>query len=133
MIGYIPYVLINVVGLKTNGKDNGGQLGLILLGIMSAFGTWSAVNPSFFTIREFSTGKEESIRNVRFGMKIGVALNTLLGIGLTLAYGKKGLPAGVATAATGFGLYGMYEYTLRRAHINNPDGKTMESYHATKG
>jgi hypothetical protein len=57
----------------------------------------------------------------------------VLGAGLALAYGKKGLWPGILTALTGVGLYGAYEYTLRKAHQNNPDGKTMESYHTQQG
>jgi len=115
--------------LKTNGASD--QIGLALLGVMGAFGAWSSVNPSFFTIREFST--QQSAANVRFGMKIGVVLNALLGAGLALAYGKRGVLPGVVTAATGVGLYAMYEWTLARTHINNPDQKNMDSYRTLAG
>ena len=115
--------------LKTNG-GNGETVGLALLGSISAFSLWAAVNPSFFTIREFSS--KQSAHNVRFGMKLGLILCAALGAGLYLGYGKKGKWPAILTAVTGVGLYGGYELTLRKSHVNNPTGKSI-AYQGQQG
>ena len=104
-------------------KNGNGQMGLTILGSISAFSLWSAINPSFFTIREFSSKKSE--HNVRFGMKLGLALCVALGAGLYLGYGSKGKWPAILTGATGVGLYAAYEYTLGQSHKNNPTGKSI--------
>jgi hypothetical protein len=115
---------------KKSGSAN-GQMGLTILGSISAFSLWSAINPSFFTIREFSSKQSE--HNVRFGMKLGLALCVLLGAGLWLGYGSKGKWPAILTAATGVGLYGAYELTLGKSHINNPSGKSIARQAQSEG
>jgi hypothetical protein len=94
--------------------SNGGQIGLTILGTISAFSVWSALSPSFFTIKKFADEEDESsTRALRFGMKMGMILDILLGVGLYLGYGKKGLWPGIATAATGVGLWTTYDQILK--------------------
>lgn len=106
---------------KTNGKK--AEIGISLLGAISAFSVWSACNPSLFTVAQFTT--EQSKKNARFGMKVGVALNAILAAGLYLAYGRKGLFPAILTGATGVGLYVLYERMLNKINTSNPTGQDM--------
>lgn len=110
---------------RTNG--NKATIGITVLGAISAFSVWSACNPSLFTVAQFTT--EQSKKNARFGMKVGVALNALLGAGIYLAYGKKGLFPAVLTTATGVGLYFLYEHMLNKVNTTNPSGQDMNQQH----
>jgi hypothetical protein len=99
---------------NNNNNNNHGrkeQIGLSLLGSISAFSIWSAVNPSFFTIKAFTTKEQE--KNVRFGMNIGVVLTLALAAALWFAYGKKGLAPALLTAGTGIGLWFTYRHMLK--------------------
>lgn len=94
--------------------SNGGQIGIAILGSISAFSVWSALNPSFFTIKKFADDNDhDATRALRFGMSAGLILNILLGIGLALGYKKSGLWPGVFTAATGVGLWVTYDQILK--------------------
>jgi hypothetical protein len=97
---------------KPRGGQN-GEIGLSILGTISAFSIWSAVNPSFFTIRAFNTPEHE--KDVRFGMNAGLVLNGILGAALYMAYGKKGKWPGLLTAGTGVGLWLAYHHILKGA------------------
>lgn len=99
--------------IKTNGKADGGEIGLSLLGSISAFSIWSAVNPSFFTIKAFM--KEEQVSNVRFGMNVGMALIAMLSVALLLAYGKKGKIPAIITGVTGVGLWFSYDRMVKKS------------------
>lgn len=105
------------------GGMDGQSVGLALLGSTSAFSIWSAANPSVFTVSQFST--EQSKKNARLGMNIGLGLDMALSAGIWLAYGKKGLFPAVLTGATGLGLYLLYEHLLANNHITNPNNQTM--------
>ena len=48
------------------------------------------------------------------GMNLGLAIILAMALGITLVYREHGLPAGIATAATGIGLWVWY-----RALVNN--------------
>ena len=104
-------------------KNDSGIIGLALLGSISAFSIWSAANPSIFTISQFTT--EQSKKNARLGMNIGLGLCGALTAGLYLAYGKKGTLPALLTGATGVGLYALYEHMLSTTHISNPNNQTM--------
>ena len=99
-------------------------IGLALLGVSNSFAIWSAANPSVFTVSQFST--EQSKKNARMGMNLGLALDLALSAGLYFAYGKKGTIPALLTAASGAGLYALYEYLLSINHITNPTNETME-------
>lgn len=98
---------------STTKKGSSGEIGLSILGTISAFSIWSAVNPSFFTIKAFNTPEHE--KDVRFGMKAGLVLDVVLGGALYLAYGKKGKWPAILTAATGVGLWAAYHHILKGA------------------
>lgn len=92
--------------------SNGGQIGIAILGAISAFSIWSAVNPSFFTLKRFADDGE-SDHHIYFGMNVGLVLDLALSAGLWLGYGKKGKWPAVFTAVTGFGLWMSYHYMLK--------------------
>lgn len=118
-------------GNKFFGGMDGQVVGLALLGSTSAFSIWSAANPSVFTVSQFST--EQSKKNARLGMDIGVGLCAALSAGLFLAYGKKGVLPAILTGATGAGLYLLYEHLLSRNHITNPNHETMAQQAERRG
>ena len=102
-------------------KKNGQEIGLSLLGSISAFSIWSAVNPSFYTLKAFA--KPEQEKNIRFGMDIGVILDLALSAGLLLAYGKKGTIPALITAGTGGGLWLAYDHMVKQS-LSEPDTGT---------
>lgn len=106
--------------LKSDGK-NGGQIGLTLLGTISAFSIWSSTNPSYFTIKAFL--KPEQVANMRFGMDLGLILDAILAAGLYFAYGKKATLPALVTAATGAGLWISYDQMIKQA-MNEPNTGT---------
>lgn len=103
---------------KTNG--NGATIGLSLLGVISEFSIWSALNPSYFTIKAFL--KKEQVQNMRFGMDLGLALTGVLAAGLYLAYGKKATIPALATGATGVGLWLSYDQMIKKAMAEKDTG-----------
>ena len=88
------------------------EVGIALLGVAGGVSMWAASNSSIFALRNF-TKTETDIENARKGMNIGLFLTSLLGIGIAMGYGKKGVIPGVLTVATGAGFYLYYDHTLR--------------------
>lgn len=105
-----------------NGRQK-EEIGLSLLGSISAFSIHSAVNPSFFTIKAFATENHEE--NIRFGMNVGLILNGILSGGILLAYGKKGMIPALITGATGVGLYIAYDQMLKETIRDGPAAKIL--------
>lgn len=108
---------------KTNG--NGGTIGLALLGVISEFSIWSALNPSYYTIKAFL--KPEQIPNMRFGMDLGLVLTGVLSAGLYLAYGKKAALPALITAGTGAGLWISYDQMIKKAMVEKDTGSSNEA------
>lgn len=108
-----------------------GTVGMSILGTMSAFSVWSALNPSFFTIKAFNTPEHE--KDVRFGMNAGLVLNAILGGALYLAYGKKGKWPAILTAATGAGLWVAYHHILKGTKKRGLQTITQSNVQTTPG
>lgn len=107
---------------KTNGAN--ATIGLTLLGVISEFSIWSALNPSYFTIKAFL--KPEQVKNMRFGMDLGLILSAVFSGGLYLAYGKKAMIPALATAATGAGLWISYEQMIQQAMAEKDTGSSYQ-------
>lgn len=107
---------------KTNGT--GATIGLSLLGVISEFSIWSALNPSYFTIKAFL--KPEQVENMRFGMDLGLILSAVFSGGLYLAYGKKAAIPALVTAATGAGLWISYDQMIKQAMAEDNTGTSFQ-------
>lgn len=104
--------------LTRESKKNGEQIGLSILGSISAFSVWSALNPSVFTISAFMT--TDKISSVRLGMNAGLGLNLLLALALAIAYKKKGYFPALITGITGVGLWVAYDQMIKKANLQQP-------------
>lgn len=69
-------------------------------------------NPSFFTIAKFATTTD--VADVRNGMNLGLLANLALAGGIALVYGKAGVVPAAATAATGVGLWLLYDNAINQ-------------------
>jgi len=101
---------------KKSGRQE--QIGLGLLGSISAFSIWSAMNPSVFTVGAFTTTPDH-VSDVRLGMNVGLVLNLALGLALWLAYGKKGIFPGIMAAVTAVGLWIWYDHVVKKKGLLN--------------
>lgn len=109
---------------NTKGNGNGTTIGLSLLGVISEFSIWSALNPSYFTIKAFL--KPEQVQNMRFGMDLGLILSAIFSGGLYLAYGKKATIPALVTAATGAGLWISYDMMIKQAMEEKDTGTSYQ-------
>lgn len=89
------------------------QIGLTFLSIGTAYGIWSAWNPSYFTIAKFA-GTPEDLQNIKFGMNSAALISAIASAGIGLGFGKRGVPAAVAGALTTGTMYGVYTYKIRQ-------------------
>ena len=90
------------------------DIGLILLGVGSSFGIWSACNTSPVGTVEFGVTNPEIMWQ---GMGVGLAVILVMAIGIGTLYGKKGQAAAIATGATGVGLFAWYAYLVQTAPV----------------
>ena len=93
-------------------KEKREEIGIALLGVAGGVSMWAASNSSIFALRNF-TKTETDIENARKGMNIGLFLTSILGLGIWMGYGKKGVIPALLTVGTGIGFYAYYEKTLR--------------------
>lgn len=93
-----------------NGKKQ--DIGLVLLGIGSSFGVWSALNTSPVGTVEFGASNPDVMWQ---GMGLGLATILGLAIGIGFIYGKRGETAAWATGLTGLGLFSWYSYLVLTA------------------
>lgn len=61
------------------------KFGIALMVIGTSFGIWSAVNPSYFTIRKFGVSKED-MALVEQGFIIGAIIIMLLVVGVWMVF-----------------------------------------------
>lgn len=87
--------------------------GLTLLGVGTAFSIWSALNTSPLGHAQYACANAKNLRVARSSMLAGMALVAASAGGLALLYGKKGAVPAAATAATGVGLFAVYEAIIR--------------------
>ena len=90
---------------------------------------FAAVNPSFFTVRQFSAS-QESAHDIRIGEVIGGGLVLLLGFGASLSIetsngGKDWWPFIISLLETGL-MVTMYEYALRSPRKGKTDIVTQQ-------
>lgn len=88
------------------------EIGVLLLGTTSAWGIWSATNPSTYTILKFGDVPED-IPRIRTGMNVGLLSILATSAGIWMLYGKRGHIPAIATALTGVGLYVWYDKKLK--------------------
>ena len=92
-----------------NGKQD---IGLALLGIGSAMGTYSALNTSPVGLVSFGTDPTKiDVTYAGMNTSLVIILATALGIGLY--YKNKGYLASIVTASTGIGLYLWYNHLIQ--------------------
>lgn len=89
------------------------DIGLVLLGVGSSFGVWSALNTSPVGMVQFGNTNPEVAWQ---GMGLGLATIVGMAAGIWLVYGEKGKTAAIATGATGVALFTYYAYLI----TNNP-------------
>jgi hypothetical protein len=94
------------------------DLGILLLGVTGAFGVWSATNTSPVGTVQFGKTRPDVAYS---GMNVGLGLIEAMALGIALHYGKDGLPAAVATAATGGVLWLWYHHLIQTEIKNDGD------------
>lgn len=93
------------------------DIGLILLGVGSAFGVWSAMNTSPVGTVEFGQTNPGIAQQ---GMTAGLVVILGLAAGIFSLYGKKGTIAAAATGITGVALYAWYAQLLASGAPTTP-------------
>jgi hypothetical protein len=86
------------------------DLGILLLGVTGAFGVWSATNTSPVGTVQFGKTRPDIAYS---GMNVGLALIEAMALGIGLHYKKEGLPAALATGATGAVLWLWYHHLIQ--------------------
>lgn len=90
------------------------DLGLAILASGTAFGAWSAINSSYFTVATFADNPEKA-QSARQAMAIGLGVSVLLGLGMFAVYGPKAKFAAWSSGLTGLGLTALFEVKLRQS------------------
>lgn len=85
------------------------DVGLVLLGVGSSFGIWSAMNTSPVGTVEFGTLRPD-VTWTSMGLSLVIILGMAAGVGLV--YGKRGQAAAIATGVSGAALFGWYAYLM---------------------
>lgn len=106
---------------KIGWKANPTVAGLALLTIADASSFWSANNPSFFTVRHFTSSDDQRAEDTKIDIYIGSAKATLetvlVGVGavlITKSWWPLAAPLGYIALDWLF-----YEWALRHPHDNN--------------
>ena len=94
---------------RTNGKQD---VGLALLGVGSAMGTFSALNTSPVGLVSFGTDPSK-IKITYSGMNVSLVIILASAAGIGLYYGKKGYAAAAVTGLTGVGLWLWYDHLIK--------------------
>jgi len=109
-------------GLSNFGEFNGpaAEIGLAVLSALSVAGIHSAINPSFFALKDLAKKPAERVNAVQ-GLWIGLGLGTLASIGLFFVF-KKWVPAVVA-GASALALFGI---GMIAVNSNGAEAPTVE-------
>lgn len=105
-------------------------LGITLLIIADASSFWSANNPSFFTVRHFTTESEEKARTTKVDIRAGGGKATLetavVGYGAALVT-KSWWPLAAALGYMGID-WMWYEWAMKHPHANSKGIAEQENY-----
>lgn len=85
------------------------KIALFSITSLSAFGIWSAMNSSVFTVREF-VKDEKAAKDTRHAMALGLGLCITYGLSIYMIF--KDWVSGLAPIITGIALFLLYEYEL---------------------